>query len=105
MSSPPNALPMTAGLMDMEIPRTVMMRKIKQAADGKPVQKDAKTALSKAAAVFISYLTAAYVFYYCFDLLIHAGLVRETTVWLIETLEALLLPMSLVRWTRLDMEI
>jgi histone H3/H4 len=47
------------GLSDLEIPRAVVLRKIKQAVDGKPIQKDAKTALSKATTVFISYLSAA----------------------------------------------
>ena len=48
-------------ILDLEMPKAVVLRRIKHAVDGKPFQKEAKLALTRAVTVFISYLTSQYV--------------------------------------------
>lgn len=47
-------------ILDLEMPKAVVLRRIKHAVDGKPFQKEAKLALTRAVTVFISYLTSQY---------------------------------------------
>ena len=48
----------TVAIQELELPRNAIVKLIKNSTEGKLLQKDAKTAVSRAATYFVSYLTA-----------------------------------------------